>query len=413
MIYLPSENKQLRSLARLGFLRELLSNNIESVKDIWSLQKALGIKTLPDTVMVVSHDNYYTETRNKSEVQKRALRLKTIEMLEKAAGPLGGLVVHMDENLFAVLFETENVGELQVKETLNMGNYLRDRVEDGTQVSVSVGIGRRYKDIHNLHLSYKEALAALNYKFFLGRSQVIHIENVPPYSDEMGPLFMDVESHLIVKVLSCDKEGALSIVEDLIKSVEGTGFLNPLYLKSRFIQIFNSILTVAFEAGGDHKVLAVLSGRYIEGILKSDTLVEAEEQVREFFNGIIEEVYRGRKRMNLQVFEKAVRYVQENFREPITMEDVAGYVHLSPYHFSHGFKNFTGMNFIEYLTRLRIDEAKRLLLTTDLNIKKVGKMVGYNDANYFSRVFKLKVGMPPSKFKLSKKFHAERNFYEG
>ncbi|MCG0276239.1 MAG: helix-turn-helix domain-containing protein [Thermosediminibacteraceae bacterium] len=405
--------RRLKFFARLGFLRELLSNNIESVKDIWFLLKALGIKVLPNTVMVVSYDNYYTETRNKSEIQRRALRLKTMEALEEAVKPFGGLVVQMEENLFAILLETESDGESQVKETLRMGNQIRDKVENYAKVNVSLGIGRRYKDFHNLHLSYKEALTALNYKFFLGKSQVIHIENVLPYSDDMGLFSMAVESELVVKVFSCDKEGAYSVIEDLIKSIGATGFLNPLSIKSRILEIFNFVIKVAFEAGGEKEALAALCGRYIEGILKSDTLEEVREQVKEFLGGIVEEVYKGRKRMNLAVFERAIRFIQQNFRKPLTLEEVADHVHVSTYYFSHGFKDFTGMNFTQYVTKLRVDEAKKLLLSTNLSIKEVGKMVGYSDANYFSRVFKNEVGMPPSSFKLSKKFHVERNFSEG
>jgi two-component system response regulator YesN len=142
-------------------------------------------------------------------------------------------------------------------------------------------------------------------------------------------------------------------------------------------------------------------------------LEEAREQVREFIGGIVEEVYEGRKRMNLAVFERAIRYIQENFRKPLTLEEVADHVHVSPYYFSHGFKNFTGMSFIQYVTKLRVEEAKKLLLSTNLSVKEVGKMVGYSDANYFSRVFKNEIGMPPSRFKLSKKFHIMRNFSEG
>ncbi|MDN5332236.1 MAG: two-component system, response regulator YesN [Tepidanaerobacteraceae bacterium] len=142
--------RRLRFLARPGFLRELLSNNIESIKDIWFLLKALGINAMPNTVMVVSHDNYYTETRNKSEIQKRALRLKTMKALEEAVKPFVGLVVPMEENLFAILIETESDGKHQVKETLQVGRQIRDRVENCARLSISLGIGRRYKDIHNL-----------------------------------------------------------------------------------------------------------------------------------------------------------------------------------------------------------------------------------------------------------------------
>ncbi|MGI6703748.1 MAG: helix-turn-helix transcriptional regulator [Clostridia bacterium] len=117
--------------------------------------------------------------------------------------------------------------------------------------------------------------------------------------------------------------------------------------------------------------------------------------------------------MNLQVFEEALEYIERNFANDITLEDVSEHVHISTYYFSHGFKRFTGITFKEHLTKTRIKEAKRLLLTTDLTIGEVARQVGYDDPNYFSRVFKNIEGIPPSKFKMSKKVHLERIFSEG
>lgn len=65
------------------------------------------------------------------------------------------------------------------------------------------------------------------------------------------------------------------------------------------------------------------------------------------------------------------------------------------------------MNFIEYLTKVRINEAKKLLSTTDLSIKEVSSQVGYQDSSYFGRVFKNVEGVPPSKFKVDNQVYKE------
>ena len=74
-------------------------------------------------------------------------------------------------------------------------------------------------------------------------------------------------------------------------------------------------------------------------------------------------------------------------------------VNVSPYYFSKLFKAETGMNFIDYLTQLRMDKAKDLLAHTNKSMKEICREVGYSDPNYFSRSFKKNVGLTPTEYK--------------
>jgi two-component system response regulator YesN len=399
------ENNFFREYARRGFLRDLLYNNITSVKEIWELQKKLNIDIQPNTVMAVTVDNYHSQTRNKSEIQRQNLRLAVLKCIEEASAKFDAMAINMEEDLYAVLFYMESSEIEPVEKAVSIGKYLQEYVETKTGVSVTVGIGRRYKDILDLHLSYKDALLACHHKFFIGKSQVIHIENIVPFSEGLELFSIEVESQLSVKILSCDKEGAFQILDELLEDIIEHKFVNPIIMKARLIEIITTIVKVGLEAGAEQEKLGILSGRFVQEVLRSDTILDLRNQMREVISGVIEEISQGRKHMNLQVFEEAIEYINENFDKDITLEDVSGHVHISPYHFSHEFKKFTGMNFIEYLTKTRIKEAKKLLLTTDLSIGEISNQVGYDDPSYFGRVFKSMEGMPPSKFKVSKKIH--------
>ena len=81
-------------------------------------------------------------------------------------------------------------------------------------------------------------------------------------------------------------------------------------------------------------------------------------------------------------------YIQENYSRDISLDDVSSQVNISPYYFSKIFKEETGENFIEYLTRVRIDKAKELLVDANVSVKEAGIQSGYSDPNYFSRIFK-------------------------
>jgi two-component system response regulator YesN len=96
--------------------------------------------------------------------------------------------------------------------------------------------------------------------------------------------------------------------------------------------------------------------------------------------------------------EKAKEYIKEHYKKDISLEEVSRKVDISLYYFSKLFKDVVGENFIDYLTRIRIDAAKRLL-HSELSIKEVAIEVGYRDSNYFSRIFKKCVGVTPTEFK--------------
>ena len=74
-------------------------------------------------------------------------------------------------------------------------------------------------------------------------------------------------------------------------------------------------------------------------------------------------------------------------------------VNISPYYFSKVFKEEAGENFIEYLTRTRIGNAKEFLKRSELSIKEICLMSGYGDPNYFSRIFKKQEGVTPSEYR--------------
>lgn len=92
-------------------------------------------------------------------------------------------------------------------------------------------------------------------------------------------------------------------------------------------------------------------------------------------------------------------YIQENYSKDISLDDVSGLVNISPYYFSKIFKEETGENFIEYLTKIRIEKAKEFLVKPDISIKEAGIRSGYTDPNYFSRIFKKQTDMTPSEYK--------------
>ena len=106
-----------------------------------------------------------------------------------------------------------------------------------------------------------------------------------------------------------------------------------------------------------------------------------------------------RNSMNLRVMNKACEYIVANCHRNLPLEEVAQTVHLSPFYFSRLFKKEKGFNFADFITRVRLDRAKKLLLDPDYTVVRIATEVGYQDASYFCRVFRQAMGMTPNQYR--------------
>ena len=126
-----------------------------------------------------------------------------------------------------------------------------------------------------------------------------------------------------------------------------------------------------------------------------------EERLCELINTAIENVRSMQKTDGIVHSQKDIikDYIDRNYKKDISAKDVAGILGYSDVYFSKVFKQLFDDNFINYLTKIRIDRAKLLLKDISFNIKEVGKSVGYADSNYFTKVFKRSIGMSPSEYR--------------
>lgn len=93
------------------------------------------------------------------------------------------------------------------------------------------------------------------------------------------------------------------------------------------------------------------------------------------------------------------QYLNEHFREDISLQSLSEIVHLSKYYLAHAFKEYKGISPINYLTQVRINEAKHLLETTDFSAAKIADFTGFSSQSYFSQIFHKETGMTPNKYR--------------
>ncbi len=102
---------------------------------------------------------------------------------------------------------------------------------------------------------------------------------------------------------------------------------------------------------------------------------------------------------NSNNIEKAIHFIEQNYIEQITLDEISRECGMSKYHFTRTFKNITGTTFRKHHNKIKIEASKKLLETQDLNITEICYTVGFNDASYFSRIFRKFEGISPNSYK--------------
>lgn len=100
-----------------------------------------------------------------------------------------------------------------------------------------------------------------------------------------------------------------------------------------------------------------------------------------------------------RTIQSITRYLQEHLSEEINLSVLSEEFHLNPQYISQLFKSEIGVNFLAYLTNIRMERAKKLLLTTPLSIAEVSEQSGYGDYRVFTKVFKKTEGITPSQYR--------------
>lgn len=109
----------------------------------------------------------------------------------------------------------------------------------------------------------------------------------------------------------------------------------------------------------------------------------------------------------LKEIDQVLNYIQDHLHDPLTLERLAKEVSYSPYHFSRLFKRRIGLTPLYYVSTMRLQRAKELLLTTDFDVRDIGIEIGQQSLGTFTSRFTKSVGLPPAQFRQS--LHSTNN----
>jgi two-component system response regulator YesN len=257
----------------------------------------------------------------------------------------------------------------------------------------AVGIGG-IKDNSLLMDSYEEARKALR----KASSEVIHYSDVPAKDEEKS-----LTVHDDWKLLNSLELGDADVVEEIIESIFDKQDVGGLTESRRFsnrnklIELMVVAHRLALELNVEEDEKLNFS-TYLNEILDISDPQEFKAWYKTRLINLAMRIQKVREANSSRIIHDAKQYIENRYTSDISLESTAKELGISPHYLSKLFKKETKVNFIDYLTRLRLTKAKDLMKEGGKSIKEICYMVGYTDPNYFSRIFKKHTDHSPSEF---------------
>jgi Response regulator containing CheY-like receiver domain and AraC-type DNA-binding domain len=331
-----------------------------------------------------------------SEIKKGILNKRLVEWLKSYFQKIGyhAFIHSIGQEIFILLLFEEFPDEYKFRLLgIDLFTELNRCLAEELQSTLSIGIGRVYNSVHHIYQAFSEAKRALRYEtepgsiISYGDIQKGHRRTVYP---------QDKEERLSQCIYRGDRPGAEQLLEELLKWALDN-FFNLEIFRQKVYEM----------------LLALLCGTYTnahltefdintEKLSQNINLFRKREDICHFAEDYLlkklAEINTIKTSRANALLNMAIDYMERNFSKDLSLEEVASFIQISPFYLSKIFKKEIAENFIDYLTRIRIQKAQQFLANPLLTIKDVCYQVGYRDPNYFARVFKKTCGITPTEY---------------
>ena len=381
------------------FLRGLAEGHIAELHEINDGFNHFGISLSPGfTAAIVHIDHFRQLALTLTESEKHLLIFKILQsVLESMTGKGEG------DNYLAFMSGFHSVtilmgGYHPVEETVSFFDIVKQTIYEKCNVRVSIGLGRTYDNITDISVSYKEALAAFRYRNRMGYNTVIPLEFVEPANRITYRYPMDREDRLVYMAVVGDYQYCHQVLLELFDSLAQSGaipdgllpkiLMNIVLRISRYISEQN--MPIANQVSRLFPTAEILAVKNLE-----EGLQTFDKALRAFCTYIRTYTEENHQRL----FRAAKQYMDRNYKENFSTAKMAVSLGTTPEHLNKVFTERERVGLFEYVMRIRMDEAKRMLKSTEMPEEEICIHIGFEDVRYFQSIFRQYERMTPSEFR--------------
>lgn len=393
--------RQMIPMVKHQYLQQLLENPYTAVPmEVLNREYHLDEMTWPAFVAILELDDKLGDELDDVTVIHQVYADKeegTQELIEAFNTRLHSLLEEQGLHHFCKIGRRRTAVILDAGEGRSAVTLVLTQLKREFPFTITVGAGNPVGVLEELHPSYSQAVAALDYKMFRGKDQWIRYSEIPS-GERKDAEKLDISLDMLLAAMT--RYDLVSIHDELeaMRDLAGS-------MRSRFaIRNFAMYVMVKLEdyLHTMHEDLFHLLGmefRNLDVLLQFETMDDIFSWLRRRVFELSELLQNRKGSKNGRLIQEIIEDVQSRLHQNVTLRDVANRFSFSPNYLGSLFKEETGQNFSDFVIALRMERAKELLGSTKLKIYEVAAQTGYQYLPYFSRQFKEACGMTPLEYR--------------
>jgi|GEM_PF-3136564 len=387
---------------RSNFIKKLLLNQYANQGEIDRMQEVLNIrwKSSSFNVVLLHIDDFVPFEQAQGNDPLELIRLIITNIAEELFNRRHLAFAYEEDGRITLLVnysDTEEAGnERETREILSeMIPLLRDRFKIG----LSAGGGNICVGLEGIPGAWAEAKLALSQRMLHGKYSLTMYREIPVSSNSYYYPF-DTELQIMNHVRIGNYEGA----EQLLDIVYEENYVKrrlPVYLVNcLFFDMVGTIVKVLDSIQANHEDVFGEHTDMVATLMRCETVADMHQEIKRILRKVCAYIEHRRESNNSSLREQMIAYIDDHYADKnLSLLMAAEHFGMSSSYLSRFFKDQTGYNFIDYVTRLRIQKAKELLASGEGSITEIADKVGYGSANSFIRSFKKQESITPGQYK--------------
>ncbi|MDD9267148.1 helix-turn-helix domain-containing protein [Paenibacillus sp. GCM10023248] len=398
---------QHRDAIRAHFLQGLLKGNLEQDIPVHESLSAHDIRLVsPQVAVLLFHIDHFGKLQDDMTIDPQKVKLMQFILMNVVEEVIGshhrGFTTEIDD-MQACIF---NYGCGQDPDELRrVAEEVKLFLLDHFHVQLTVSISGIHTDLFGIAEAYQEALSAMAYRLVTGSGAIIRYDELPSSEAvrQAGNYYypLHVEQQLINFVKTGDYEKSSSIIEQIIETNVSNAVLSVPLGKCLMFDLASTMLKTMNEIGSQgNRKFFMEQFNPVERLSGCETMNEMKKEILSILEQVCQSIQADRKQESSPLGELVSAYVKANFAEEnLNISMIGDKFGMTPSYLSKQFKMQTGDSLLDFISRTRLEEAKKLLAEQPLSIMEIARRVGYADINTFNRTFKKFEGITPGKYK--------------
>jgi len=381
----------------------VLGGKTLKVSELKTQFDSLKVDLIPSKkcVLILVMIDQFLEFCNKYSLADRNLLKFAITNIasEKLSEDYVCAAIDTESDCITIILNAKDTQEIQLNDTFKeLLKNIQELIRQYINLSVSMVVSSSEKDIFHIRELYEQVKSAAYYRYYYGHNCLVFYRDI---NDQKNIDFLNLvnkEKVLVEELLAGKVDHAKLVFNEILKGTEAFSLPMLIMLLTHIAFSMNIALETMKKNSGlnlDYNLNGLIAD-----LNRIETIEEIDCLFTRLFDAISEEIKEKKNAKHDDLINRVIDYINKNYiLKELSLEHIADIFEMSPAYLGRLFKKVTSLSIVDHISDVRMEKAKEMIISTNLNMNEIADRTGFTSLQYFYRVFKKTFGATPVELK--------------